>query len=454
MSANPAAPTAAQQALIDKVRDALPGTLDDLRSMIRIPSVSSQPDHAGDVTAMADMLVGFIKMLGWDDVRVVEAGGKPAVLAHYPAPEGAPTICLYSHYDVQPTGDINAWSSDPLVAVERDGRLYGRGTADDKGGLGVHLAALRAFDGKPPVGITLLFEGEEEIGSPSLDKLLVRHADELEADAYVICDCGNWKVGVPTFTTSLRGVVDCVVELSTLDHAVHSGEYGGTVPDALTALCRLLASLHDERGNVAVKGLVSGHADEQLAFSDERMRAETSLLEGVEFIGDDSFVDRMWAKPAISIVGLDTTPIAISSNVLIPQARARISLRVAPGDTAENAREALFAHLRAHAPWGAHLELSNAESGEPARLPFTGPVADAAREAFHLGYGAEPVLNGTGGSIGMIASFQRAFPQASILGTAVADPDARSHGIDESLDLADWRRAAVSEALLIDRLAR
>ncbi|MDK9320217.1 dipeptidase [Propionibacterium freudenreichii] len=442
------------QEVIDQVREVLPGVLDDLRSMVRIPSVSSQAAHAGDITAMADQLVGYLKMLGWDDVRIIEAGGKPAVLAHYPAPEGKPTVCLYSHYDVQPTGDLDAWTSDPFVAVERDGRLYGRGTADDKGGLGVHLAALRAFKGKPPVGVTVLFEGEEEIGSPSLDALLDKYTDELEADAYLICDCGNWEVGTPAFTTSLRGVVDCVVQVSTLDHAIHSGEYGGVAPDALTALCRLMATLHDERGNVAVEGLVSGHAPEQLEYPDARMRAETGVLDGVEFIGDDSFVDRMWNKPSISVIGLDTTPIAVSSNVLIPSASARVSLRVAPGDTAENAREKLFAHLRSHAPWGARVTLSNAEAGEPASLPFEGPIAEEARAAFATAWGTEPVLNGTGGSIGMTASFQRAFPQATILGTAVSDPHSRMHGIDESLHLGDWRKAAASEALLLDRLAR
>ena len=184
------------------------------------------------------------------------------------------------------------------------------------------------------------------------------------------------------------------------------------------------------------------------------MRAETGVLDGVEFIGDDSFVDRMWNKPSISVIGLDTTPIAVSSNVLIPSASARVSLRVAPGDTAENAREKLFAHLRSHAPWGARVTLSNAEAGEPASLPFEGPIAEEARAAFATAWGTEPVLNGTGGSIGMIASFQRAFPQATILGPAVSDPHSRMHGIDESLHLGDWRKAAASEALLLDRLAR
>lgn len=442
------------QDVIDAVHGVLPATLDDLRQLVTIPSVSSQARHAADVARMADTLVGFVKLLGWDDVRLVEAGGKPAVLAHWPAPEGKPTICLYSHYDVQPTGDPELWHTEPFLAVEKAGRLYGRGTADDKGGLGVHLAALRAFGGKPPVGVTLLFEGEEEIGSPTLDDLLAAHPDDLEADAYVICDCGNWEVGRPAFTTSLRGVVDCVVEVHALDHAIHSGEFGGVVPDALTALCRLLATLHDERGNVAVEGLVSGHAAEQLDYPEDRLRAETGLLPGVQFIGDDSAVDRMWTKPSLSIIGLDTTPIAVSSNVLIPSARARISLRVAPGDTQENARDRLIAHLRSHAPWGVQVSCSNAEANNPSVVPFEGPISEQAKAAYTRAWGVEPVLTGTGGSIGMIASFQEAFPDATILCTAVSDPHSRMHGIDESLDLGDWSKAAIAEALLLDRLAR
>ncbi|MFT8395276.1 dipeptidase [Propionibacterium sp.] len=442
------------QDVIDAVYGVLPTTLDDLRDLVAIPSVSSQAEHAGDVVRVADTLVGLVKLIGWDDVRVIEAGGKPAVLAHWPAPEGKPTVCLYSHYDVQPTGDRDLWSTEPFVAVERDGRLYGRGTADDKGGVAVHLAAVRAFGGKPPVGVTLLLEGEEEIGSPSLDALLKANQDELEADAYVIADCGNWEVGQPAFTTSLRGVADCIVEVRTLTHPVHSGEYGGVVPDALTALCRLLATLHDDKGNVAIEGLVSGHAAEQLDYPEERLRAETGLLPGVQFIGDDSAVDRMWAKPSVSVIGLDTTPIKISSNVLIPAARARISLRIAPGDTTQNAVEKLVAHLESHVPWGARVSCSNAEAGAPSIVPFEGPIAEQAKQAFTRAWGVEPVLTGTGGSIGMISSFQEAFPEATVLCTAVADPDCRMHGIDESLHLGDWRKAAVSEALLLDRLAR
>ena len=450
MAADDARDTRILEAADAQVRPAL----DDLAAMVAIPSISSQPQHAGDVTAMADYLVAAIRGLGWTDVRTIEAGGKPAVLAHWPAPEGRPTVCLYSHYDVQPTGDPGAWHTDPFVATERDGRLYGRGTADDKGGLAMHLAVLRAFDGRPPVGVTVLFEGEEEIGSPSLDDLLATHRDELAADAYVIADCGNWQIGVPAFTTSLRGVADLVIEVRALAQPIHSGEFGGVVPDALTALCRLLATLHDDAGDVAVAGLVSGTAAEQLDYPVDRLRAETGVLDGVEFIGTGPFVDRLWAKPAISVIGMDTTPIAASSNVLIDAARARISLRIAPGDTRENAVECLARHIREHAPWGVQVAVSNAEAANPSTVPFEGPIAEQARSAYGDAYGSDPVCVGTGGSIGMIASFQEAFPQATVLCTAVADPDCRMHGLNESLELGDFGRACRAEALFLDRLGR
>lgn len=428
--------------------------IDDLVEMVAIPSVSSQPQHAGDVSAMADYLVEAIRALGWSDVRTVEAGGEPAVLAHWPAPPGRPTVCLYSHYDVQPTGDTGKWATEPFTATERDGRLYGRGTADDKGGLAMHLAALRAFDGRPPVGVTVLFEGEEEIGSPSLGELLARHEDELAADAYVIADCGNWRIGVPAFTTSLRGVADLVIEVNSLAQPIHSGEFGGVVPDALTSLCRLLATLHDENGDVAVEGLVSGRTAEELDYPVERLRAETGVLDGVELIGTGSVVDRLWARPAISVIGLDTTPIAVSSNVLIDSARARVSLRIAPGDTRENAVECLTRHVHSHAPWGVQVGCSNSEAANPSTVPFEGPIAEQARRAYGAAFGSEPVRMGTGGSIGMIASFRDAFPDATVLCTAVADPDCRMHGLNESLELGDFGRACRAEALFLDRLGR
>jgi len=432
---------------------AIPQTLADLADLIAIPSVSSLPEHDADVERSATWAADKLRELGAADVVIVAAGGKPAVIAHFPAPEGQPTVCLYAHHDVQPIGDPDGWTTPAYQADVRDGRMFGRGAADDKGGVVAHLAALRAWGGKPPVGVTVFIEGEEEIGSPSLRALLDAHRDELAADAYVITDSGNWEVGVPTFTATLRGVVDCVVEVRTLDHGVHSGGFGGVVPDALMALSRLLASLHDDAGTVAVAGLSRSQAPD-LDYPLDRLAEETGKLPGVEWIGDGSVVQRIWSSPALSILGIDTTTVAAASNTIIPSARAKVSLRIPPGQDPEAALAALEAHLRAHAPWGAQVSITDGSMGHPGVVRLEGPVYDAMVQAMTDVWGVAPVHAGQGGSIPMVADFQEVFPDATVLVTAVMDPDSRCHGLDESVHLGDLRNAALAEALLLARLTR
>src|SRR5215212_7756648 len=341
--------------LHDVVRDLLPRVLSDLGDLVAIESVSADRARASEVERSALAIVGLLVDAGCPDARIVRAnGGAPAVIARFPAPAGMPTVCLYAHHDVQPEGDPAGWATPPFMATEVNGRLYGRGVSDDKGGFAVHLAALRAFGGKPPVGVTLFIEGEEEVGSTDLAQLLEEHREDLAADVFVIADSDNWAVGQPAFTTSLRGLASCTVEVRTLDHGVHSGEYGGVVPDALTALCRLLATLHDDQGNVAVAGLTTAAAP-QLEYPAERLRSESGILDGVKWIGSGSIVERLWCKPAISVIALDAPTVAQASNTLIPTARAKISLRVAPGDDASRALAALIKHLEDHVPWGAQL---------------------------------------------------------------------------------------------------
>ncbi|MGJ6979991.1 dipeptidase [Aestuariimicrobium soli] len=452
------APDDADVPLTTRLQNVLPSALDLLKEHVAIPSVSSLPERADDVERSAAWVLAQAQRLGCAQGWIVTEGGKPAVIAQWPAPEGQPTVCLYAHHDVQPTGDLALWASDPFVATERtdavgEERLYGRGTADDKGGLAVHLAALEAFGGKPPVGVTLFIEGEEEIGSPSLATIIERHHEALAADVFVIADSGNWEVGVPAFTTTLRGLADCVVEVATLDHALHSGSFGGVVPDALTTLCRLLATLHDDNGRVAVAGLGTSEAPE-LDYPEQRLRSETGVLDGVDWIGEGSVVSRLWNQPSISVLAIDAPSVANASNTLQPKARAKVSLRVAPGDDAHQAMAALHRHLEEHAPFGARVTVTDGDAGQPGIIAFEGAVAEAATDAFREAWGVDPVQMGQGGSIPMVADFQRQFPQATVLVTAVGDPDTRAHGIDESLHLGDWRKACLAETLLLDRLAR
>jgi acetylornithine deacetylase/succinyl-diaminopimelate desuccinylase-like protein len=360
-------------------------------------------------------------------------------------------VLLYAHHDVQPPGDPAAWDSDPFQPTERAGRLYGRGTADDKAGVAVHLAALRAHGDRLPVGVTVLVEGEEEIGSPTLAEFLDAYREKLPADVVVFADGANWTADVPALTTTLRGGTSVVVVVRTLHHGVHSGQYGGPVPDALTALCRLLATLHDARGDVAVPGLVRGTAD-PLDLTEAQFRADAGLLDGVHLTGTGGLTDRLWAGPAVAVIGLDAPTVQAASNTLIPVARAKVSMRVAPGDDAARARDALAEHLRAHAPWGAQVTVHPGAAAAPYAAHTGGPGYRAAREALAEAWGTPVPDIGAGGSIPFVTGYAQVFPDAEIFVTGVEDPDTRAHGANESLHLATFERACLAEALLLRNL--
>ena len=437
--------------LENRVREVLPSVRADLEDLVRIQSVWADPGRRDEVHRSARAVANLFTGVGFDDVQIVSEGGAPAVIARRPGPPGTPTVLLYAHHDVQPEGDPAQWISPPFEPTERDGRLYGRGSADDKAGIAVHLAALRAFDGQPPVGVTVFVEGEEESGSPSLGRLLAAHRDALAADVIVIADSDNWSTEIPALTVSLRGLADCVVEVSTLEHGLHSGLWGGVVPDAISALVRLLATLHDDDGNVAVAGLHEGTAAD-VDRGPDWVRAESGLLPQVSEIGSGSVVQRLWAKPAITVIGIDTTPIAKSSNTLVPSARAKISLRVAPGGDAAAHLDALRRHLETHVPWGAKVTVTPGDVGQPYAIDASGPVYDAARGAFAQAWGSAPVDMGMGGSIPFIAEFAAAYPAATILVTGVEDPGTQAHSINESLDLSVLEKAAIAETLFLAAL--
>ncbi|HET7173679.1 MAG TPA: dipeptidase [Nocardioidaceae bacterium] len=431
----------------------LPGVLEDLKALVRIPSVGADPARRDEVRRSAAAVAALFEGEGLQTRTVQVADGLPAVIARKPAPPGRPTVLLYAHHDVQPEGDLTLWDSAPFEPTERTGRLYGRGAADDKAGVAAHLAAIRAFEGELPVGVTVFVEGEEESGSQSLPAILAEHREELASDVMVIADSGNWDIGVPALTTTLRGTAHCEVTLRTLDHAVHSGMWGGVAPDALTAMCRLLATLHDDAGNVAVAGLTSGTAAD-LDYPESRVRAESGLLDGVAMIGAGRIVERLWAKPAAAVLALDATPVARSSNTLAPSARAVVSLRLAPGDDAERALDRLKEHLVAHAPWGAQVTFGRCETGEPFAIDAQGPAYDAARAAFAEAWGGTSAVDaGVGGSIPFIAELAEMFPAAAVLVTGVEDPDTRAHGANEGLHLGEFAKVCLAEALLLRNLA-
>ena len=436
---------------IDNLFPSLQSTLEDL---VRIPSISAPDFDAAEVRRSAGAVADLLSEAGFETVRFLEVeGAHPAVFAEIPAPEGAPTVLLYAHHDVQPVGDPSAWDRDPFEPIEENGRLFGRGSSDDKAGIVVHLGAVKAHGGRPPVGVKVIIEGEEEIGSTHLEEFLSSYRDLLEADVIVIADSGNWRVGQPALTTSLRGLVDCTVEVRTLRHAIHSGQFGGVIPDALTVLSRLLATLHDRDGNVAIPGLVFAESG-NLDLTEEELRAQAETVEGLEMIGSGSLTSRMWTQPAVAVLAIDAPTVSNAVNALVPAARAKVSLRIAPGDNPERASSALVAHLEQNAAWGAEVTVTPGATGEAFALETTGRANDAFRSAFEEAWGRETVNMGVGGSIPFVAAFSDVFPEASILLTGVADPTSRAHGPNESVDLDDVRKGALAEAIALRLLAQ
>lgn len=436
---------------IDNLFPSLQATLENL---VRIPSISAPDFDAAEVRRSAEAVSGLLSDAGFETVRLLEVeGAHPAVFAEIPAPAGAPTVLLYAHHDVQPVGDLADWDRDPFEPVEEDGRLLGRGSSDDKAGIVVHLGAVMAHGGRPPVGVKVIVEGEEEVGSTHLGEFLDQYRELLAADVIVIADSGNWRVGQPALTTSLRGLVDCTVEVRTLKHAIHSGQFGGVIPDALTVLARLLATLHDRDGNVAIPGLVYGESDE-LDLTEDELRSQADTVDGLELIGSGSLTSRMWTQPAVAVLAIDAPSVGNAVNALVPVARAKVSLRIAPGDRPARALSTLVAHLEQNVAWGAEVVVTTGATGEAFALETTGPANDAFRTAFEEAWGRETVNMGVGGSIPFVAAFSEAYPAATILLTGVADPTSRAHGPNESVDLDDVRKGALAEAIALRLLAQ
>jgi acetylornithine deacetylase/succinyl-diaminopimelate desuccinylase-like protein len=438
-------------------------TFEDVRNglerLVSIPSVSAAGYGAYDpdeVRRCAEETASWLECSGLAGVRLLEVdGAHPAVFGQTPGPADSPTVLLYAHHDVQPPGTRALWTSDPFKPTERDGRLFGRGTADDKAGIAVHAAALQAWGGRPPVTVSVFIEGEEEIASPHLDVFLRTYADLLLADVIVVADGNNWALGKPCLTTSLRGILDFTIEVRTLDHAVHSGVYGGVVPDALTALSRLIASLHDDEGNVIISGLYSGQPHD-VKVDDAIIRRFASVRPGVSLMGAGTIAHRLWSRPAVAVLGIDAPQTAEAGNVLVPVARAKVSARLAPGDDIAKARLAIEDHLLspARVPWGAEVTVTFHHEAAPHRIDTSGVAFNAFRQACLRTWGHAPTEAGSGGSLPLAAALASFFPRAELLLTGVADPGSRPHGENESVHLADLRNCCLSEAVLIGELTR
>lgn len=451
-------------AITDAVRLGLPSTIADLSALVRIPSVSWAAFDAANVQASAEAVAALADATGvFDSVRIARATigssdelGQPAVLARRAARNGAPTILLYAHHDVQPPGKDEDWDTEPFEPTVRGERLYGRGAADDKAGVMAHIASVRALvDVLGPdfdLGIALFIEGEEEFGSRSFETFLAENADELRADAIVVADSGNWDDVTPALTVSLRGNVTFRLTVRPLEHASHSGMFGGAVPDAMLVMIRLLDTLWNEDGSVAVAGL-SSHDGTTPDYSEEQLRSETGLVDGVEPVGSGTILSRIWWQPSITVTGIDAPTVANASNTLIPEVSVRVSARIAPGQSAEDAADALAAHIHANTPFGVTAHIDDVDTGNPFLVDTSGPIVAATKAAMADAWGVEPVDFGVGGSIPFIASLVESFPEAEILVTGVEDPHSRAHSPNESLHLGVFHRAVLAEALLLSRLS-
>jgi cysteinylglycine-S-conjugate dipeptidase len=461
------APSAAQQTieseLISVVQDGLPGTIADLASLVRVPSVSWAAFDESQVVSSAEAVAELLRNTGaFDSVRITSAPigdgpdhGQPAVLAARHAKNGRPTVLLYAHHDVQPEGNLEDWESAPFEPTVRGDRLYGRGAADDKAGVMAHVAAVRALVStlgeSLDVGIAVFIEGEEEFGSQSFANFLALNRTELAADVIIVADSDNWNTDTPSLTTALRGNVTFQLTVRTLDHASHSGMFGGAVPDAMLALIRLLSTLHAEDGSVAVTGLTS-HDASVPEYDEAQLRRDAALLDGVHSIGTGPILGRIWSKPSITVTGIDAPTVANASNTLSPSVSVRISARIAPGQSATDAFGHLEQHLRDNAPFGAQIAIDDVNTGDPFLVDTSGWAVGEIKRAMADGWGAQPVEVGIGGSIPFIADLVRVFPDAQILVTGVEDPDTRAHSPNESLHLGVFKRAIVSETLFLARL--
>ena len=443
--------------LRERIAADMPRTVAELERLVRIPSMGYPGYDPADVRVSAETTRDILKEAGVENARLLELdGGHPAVFGEISGPEGAPSILLYAHHDVQPEGPLDQWDTPPFEPVVKDGRMYGRGAADDKSGIVVHAAAIRALlaDGDPPVTIKVVVEGEEECSTEHLPDLVRGHADLLKADVAVIADGGNYRTGVPTMNTSIRGVTDIVVQVRVLPTAQHSGAYGGPIPDAITALARMISSLHTDEGNVAIEGLKRFEWEGTQVPEDE-FRDESGVLDSVEMIGSGTIADRLLSSPAVAVLGVDAPAIAGSSNQIVPVARARVSLRLAPGDDPSAARQALVDHLRRHAPWGVEVTFeggSGFEAGHGYLVDTSTPASRAAIDALARAYGRAPIEVGSGGSIPLVPMLNETFPGIEVLIWGAMDERSFIHSVNESVDLSEIEHIALAEALFLRNL--
>ncbi|WP_431774460.1 dipeptidase [Streptomyces cucumeris] len=454
----PAADHAEHAALAATVASLQPRAKRELAELVAFRSVADPAQFPrAECEAAARWVVEALEAEGFRDVALLDTpDGTQSVYGLLPGPADAPTVLLYAHYDVQPPLDEDAWLSPPFELTDRDGRWFGRGAADCKGGLIMHLTALRALKehGGVPVNVKVIVEGSEEQGTGGLERYAEAHPDLLTADAIVIGDAGNFRVGLPTVTATLRGMTLLRVSVDTLEGNLHSGQFGGAAPDALAALIRMLDSLRAEDGSTAIEGLASDAVWEGLTYEEEDFRKDAKVLDGVGLIGAGTVADRIWVRPAVTVLGIDCPPVVGATPSVQASARALVSLRVPPGVTAEEANRLLTEHLRAAAPWGARVGVEQIGSGQPFRADTGSPAYEAMRSAMRVAYdGQDMATAGQGGSIPLCNTLASLYPEAEILLIGLSEPEAQIHAVNESVSPAELEKLSLTEALFLTSYA-
>lgn len=442
-----------------RVQDDRSRIVDLLKGKIALASVSAKGITGDHMRRSADYVAGQLRQVGVD-ARVVQAtnpDGTPGafeVIGSRQVDDKAPTVLLYAHHDVQPVPDSSQWSTDPFTGVEKEGRLYGRGSADDGGGIAIHSGALHALDKDLRVNVKVFIEGEEEMGSRSFIPFLQAHRDDFASDLIIVADSGNWSADTPSLTTSLRGNADLDVTVTVLEHPVHSGQFGGPILDANTLAAMLIASMYDDQGQLAVPGLEGGQpiGGLQRDLDQAQLRADAGVVDSYRLAGTDSLASRLWTKSAAAVIGFDAHPVKGSFNVLADKTRFRISLRTAPTQRPEQAAQALADFLIAHAPHGARVEVAPSDMGMGWAMDADSPVVRQAEESMRQAFGRDPVNKGEGGSIPFIPELKRLFPEAQVLVTGPEDPQSNAHSPNESISLQGLVDNIITEALLLDSL--
>ncbi|MGW2911198.1 M20/M25/M40 family metallo-hydrolase [Streptomyces asoensis] len=449
MSSNPVAET---------VASLLPGARAELAELVAFRSVADFDRFPrSESEAAANWIADALRAEDFQDVALLDTpDGTQSVYGYLPGPEGARTVLLYAHYDVQPPLDEAAWTTPPFELTERDGRWYGRGSADCKGAVIMHLLALRALkaNGGVPVHVKVIVEGSEEQGTGGLERYAEQHPELLTADTVVIGDAGNFRLGLPTVTTSLRGMTMMRVRIDTLEGNLHSGQFGGAAPDALGALIRVLDSLRAEDGSTTVDGLTGDTRWDGLQYDEAQFRQDAKVLDGVGLLGSGSVADRIWARPAVTVLGIDCPPVAGATPSIQASARAVLGLRVPPGVDAAEATKLLQAHLEDHTPWGARVSTEHVGEGQPFSADTTSPAYAAMADAMAVAYpGQDMQYAGQGGSIPLCNTLASLYPQAEMLLIGLSEPEAQIHAIDESVSPEELERLSVAEALFLRNYA-